>query len=82
MFQSEVFRSTFATATRAPLELYTTDGSEGAARGAGIGAGIFSFSNAFSGLHRDATLEPEGGKAAAVQQAYEKWKEAVVRAIQ
>jgi xylulokinase len=82
MFQSEVFRSTFTTATGAPLELYTTDGSEGAARGAGVGAGIFSFSNAFGGLHRDATLEPEGSKAAAIQQAYERWKEAVVRAMQ
>jgi xylulokinase len=82
MFQSEVFRSTFTAATNTPLELYTTDGSEGAARGAGIGAGIFSFSNAFSGLHRDATLEPDRGALAATHEAYERWKAAVVRAIQ
>lgn len=81
MFQSEVFRSTFASATGVPLELYTTDGSEGAARGAGIGAGIFSFSNAFHGLHSDLTLEPDRAVAAATQDAYGNWKEAVVHAM-
>jgi xylulokinase len=82
MFQSDLFRSTFTSATGVPLELYTTDGSEGAARGAGIGAGIFSFSNAFNGLHRDATLEPERGAMTETRQAYERWKEAVCRAVE
>jgi xylulokinase len=81
MFQSEVFQHTFATATGAPLELYTTDGSEGAARGAGIGAGIFSFSDAFRGLRSDLTLEPEQSSVAATREAYERWKEVVTKAI-
>jgi xylulokinase len=81
MFQSQVFQSTFATATGAPLELYTTDGSEGAARGAGIGAGIFSFSDAFRGLRSDLTLEPEQSSVAATREAYEKWKGTVEQAI-
>jgi xylulokinase len=81
MFQSEVFQRTFATATGAPLELYTTDGSEGAARGAGIGAGIFSFSDAFRGLSSDLTLEPEQSSVAATREAYERWKEVVTKAL-
>jgi xylulokinase len=81
MFQSEVFQRTFATATGVPLELYTTDGSEGAARGAGIGARIFSFSDAFRGLSSDLTLEPEKSSTAATREAYERWKEVVTQAI-
>lgn len=81
MFQSEVFQRTFATATGAPVELYTTDGSEGAARGAGIGAGIFSLSDAFRGLSSDLTLEPEQSSVAATREAYERWKEVVTKAI-
>jgi xylulokinase len=79
MFQSDLFRRTFATAVLAPVELYTTDGSVGAARGAGIGAGLLSFSNAFNGLERELVVEPEMSAAAATRDAYERWKEAVQR---
>ena len=37
MFQSPVFRDTFAGVTGATIELYETDGAEGAARAAGVG---------------------------------------------
>lgn len=77
MFQSDLFRRTFATAVGAPVELYTTDGSEGAARGAGIGIGLFSFSNAFTGLGRELVVEPDQGARAATNDAYERWKEVV-----
>ena len=40
MFLSPLFRQTLASVSGAPIELYDTDGSVGAARGAGIGAGI------------------------------------------
>jgi xylulokinase len=80
MFQSEVFRRSFANATGVPLDLYTTDGAEGAARGAGIGLGVFSPSEAYRGLQIDLTLEPEGGALReATQQAYEHWKQLVAR---
>ena len=79
MFQSDIFRRTFATSTSVPLELYTTDGSEGAARGAGIGAGILSFSDAFAGLTRELTVEPDSQAAQATHDAYGRWKETVTK---
>ena len=49
MFLSPLFKQTFATVTGATVKLYNTDGSVGAARGAGIGAGIYtSMEEAFS----------------------------------
>lgn len=82
MFQSDVFRHTFATATGVPLELYTTDGAEGAARGAGIGLGLFSAAEAYKGLQNDLTLEPKGGASRdATLGAYEHWKEHLTTAI-
>ena len=40
MFLSPIFRNTLAGVTGATIELYDTDGSVGAAKGAGMGAGI------------------------------------------
>lgn len=81
MFQSDIFRRTFATITGVPLELLTTDGSEGAARGAGIGAGIYSFSNAFRGLNAELTVEPDSRQHDETYAAYEVWKSAVRKHI-
>lgn len=77
MFQSDVFRESFATASNAPLELLTTDGSEGAARGAGIGAGIFSFADAFRGVTPEVVIEPNAALRGETISAYERWKEAL-----
>jgi xylulokinase len=77
MFQSTLFQRTFATVTGVPVELYTTDGSEGAARGAGIGVGLYSFSTAFAGLTRQGVVEPDSTKIRATREAYERWKEAL-----
>ena len=41
LFLSDIFRQTLADTTGAVIELYDTDGAAGAARGAGIGAGIY-----------------------------------------
>jgi len=52
MFLSPLFAEAFATVTGASVELYNTDGSQGAARGAGIGAGIYKGpEDAFTGVH-------------------------------
>jgi xylulokinase len=75
MFQSTLFQKTFATITGVPLELFTTDGSEGAARGAGIGAGLYTFSNAFTGLTKHAVMEPDSVTTRSTREAYERWKE-------
>jgi xylulokinase len=76
MFLSPVFREAFANTTGAAVELYNTDGSAGAARGAGMGAGIYSnFEEAFAGLKQVGAAEPESAKQQAYQDAYEQWLE-------
>ena len=42
MFLSPLFRETLAGISGATIEMYDTDGSIGAARGAGIGSGYFA----------------------------------------
>ena len=42
LFLSPLFRQAFATAIDATVELYDTDGAQGAARGAGIGVGVYA----------------------------------------
>ena len=79
MFLSPLFRSTLATITNAPIELYDTDGSVGAARGAGIGAGIYhSAEEAFSTLNRIAVVEPDVRHQQQCAEAYELWKKRLV----
>jgi len=73
MFQSRIFAEAFATITDSSVELYNTDGSQGAARGAGIGAGIYKAENAFRGLENIAVVEPVPGEAAAYREAYALW---------
>jgi xylulokinase len=76
MFLSPLFAEAFATVTQASVELYNTDGSQGAARGAGIGAGIYkSAENAFVGLEPFSTIEPNEKLTSAYRQAYETWKD-------
>jgi xylulokinase len=82
MFQSPLFCRTFTTTLGVPLELYTTDGAEGAARGAGIGAGLLTYSDAFSGLRREYTVEPEYASRAASEDAYVRWKNVVERKLE
>lgn len=78
MFLSSIFRDTFASISGATVELYETDGSQGAARGAGIGAGIYPDpKTAFSSLAQKATIEPDTANAQAYADAYGKWKEAL-----
>jgi len=75
MYLSPVFSEAFATVTGAHIELYDTDGSQGAARGAGIGAGIYpNMEDAFVGLKPVKDVEPNKQLTSAYQQAYERWK--------
>ena len=73
MFLSPVFRETLAGVTGAVIELYDTDGSVGAAKGAGIGAGIYKDNTeAFATLEKLAVIEP--ANTAEYTDAYELWK--------
>jgi len=75
MFLSPLFAEAFATVTETTVELYNTDGSQGAARGAGIGAGIYKGQeDAFVGLAPVKTIEPNEKLRAAYKQAYERWE--------
>ncbi len=74
LFLSPLFRRTLAAVTGATIELYETDGSVGAAYGAGIGAGIYKDSDdAFKTLKHIATEQPVAETEAYVK-AYEQWK--------
>lgn len=74
MFLSPIFREVFATTSGVPVELYDTDGAEGAARGAGLGAGLYgSPAQAFAGLERLEVIEPDRAKEAAYRQAFDHW---------
>jgi xylulokinase len=79
MFMSDVFCETLAGVSGANIELYETDGSLGAARGAGFGAGIFqTLEESFQTLEKRRVIEPGEGNFEA---AYARWKshlEAVV----
>ena len=74
MFLSDVFKETLAGITGVPIEIYDTDGSVGAAKGAAVGAGIYkSFSEAFNNLQKISTVEPENSKKDLYIEAYSKW---------
>jgi xylulokinase len=75
MFLSPLFAEAFATISGATVELYNTDGSQGAARGAGIGAGIYrSPDDAFIGLEPVRTVEPNKQLKKPYQTACETWE--------
>jgi len=75
MFLSPVFRETLAGVSGATIELYNTDGSVGAARGAGIGCGYYlSAKEAFSSLKKLETVSPDTSKKAQYEEAYQNWK--------
>jgi len=75
LFQSEVFAKTLATLSGAVIELYNTDGSVGAARGAGIGSGFYKSSKeAFVNLKKIEVVEPDISNITEYKEAYNKWK--------
>lgn len=74
MFLSPLFREAFANITYTPVELYNTDGAQGAARGAGVGAKIYAnYEEAFRGLKSIETIEPSPLLFGAYEDAYENW---------
>lgn len=75
MFLSDVFCKTFASVTNATVQLYNTDGAQGAARGAGIGAGIYKdYEEAFVGFECAKKIEPDVKMQSAYENAYENWR--------
>ncbi|MFA6832398.1 MAG: FGGY-family carbohydrate kinase, partial [Bacteroidaceae bacterium] len=83
MFLSPLFRDTLSGVTEATIDLFDTDGSVGAARGAGIGMGLYnSFDDAFQTLKVLKTITPVETNHSAYQDAYARWKEALESKLQ
>ncbi len=82
MFLSPIFRDTLAGITGATIELYDTDGSVGAAKGAGMGAGIYKDNTeAFATLKKLQVIEPDTCRSGQYQSAYALWKERLNKVI-
>lgn len=76
MFLSPLFRDTLAGVSDATIELYDTDGAAGAAKGAGIGCGIYKdHDEAFASLKKLAVIEPDERHRTEYLHAYAEWKE-------
>lgn len=75
MFLSPLFRETLADLSGAVIELYNTDGSVGAARGAGVGSGFYtSFAEAFRNLRKLHSVEPDSSRTGQTAEAYHRWR--------
>jgi xylulokinase len=75
MFLSPVFTQTLANVSGATIELYNTDGAAGAARGAGIGVGVYASNReAFASLEKLAVIEPDISAGEACLEAYSRWR--------
>ena len=80
MFLSPLFRDTLAGVSGATIELLETDGSVGAAKGAGMGCGLYKDNEeAFSTLKRLAVIEPDESRRSEYLSAYANWKDSLKR---
>lgn len=78
MFLSTIFRETLAGVSGATIELYDTDGAVGAAKGAGIGAGIYRDNNeAFASLVKLDEIHPAADRTPYLE-AYARWKKCLL----
>ena len=74
MFLSPIFRDTLASVSGATIDLVDTDGAAGAAKGAGIGAGIYTDNkDAFSTLKVIEEIAPAVDRTPYLE-AYTRWK--------
>ena len=75
LFQSKVFKDAFVNTCDVELEIYNTDGAQGAARGAGIGINYYAPENAFKGLKKIEELKPNKEYVSSYNETYKIWKE-------
>lgn len=82
MFLSPIFRNTIAGVSGAIIELFDTDGAQGAARAAGVGMGYYkNFEEAFTGLKSLETITPNEQEKDQYKEAYNNWKKELVSTI-
>ncbi|MFZ1977779.1 MAG: FGGY family carbohydrate kinase [Bacteroidota bacterium] len=83
LFLSPIFTETLAETAGVNIELYSTDGAQGAARGAALGVKYFtSRQEAFNGLERLRTIEPHASRSAEYKELYQKWSSALNQILQ
>jgi len=83
LFHSEVFTQSLSALTGAEIHLFDTDGSLGAARGAALGAGLYSSEEeCFSVLQRIRSFTPSCQKTNRYNELYEQWKLALQKSIE
>jgi xylulokinase len=74
LFLSKVFSKSLASISGAVIELFDTDGSQGAARGAGMGINYYrNASEAFSGLKLRETIYPDKDLNKRYIEIYKRW---------
>ncbi len=82
MFLSQIFRETLANTSGATIELYETDGSVGAARGAGMGCGIYrDNTEAFASLKKLGVITPDTQQQEQYLEAYARWKQTLEQTL-
>jgi xylulokinase len=80
MFLSEVFTEVFVNSTGVPVELYESNGSIGAAIGAGMGANVYSSSKeAFQNIKKIKTVKPQ--EKSEYDELYDDWKKYLDRQL-
>lgn len=82
LFLSPLFRQTLSTVTGARIELYDTDGSLGAARGAALGAGLYkSREETFASLEKVDEVSPISRESGVLEESYLRWKRCLDRTV-
>ena len=80
LFLSDLFRKIVSNICDLEIEIYNTDGAQGAARGGGIGAGIYSsFDEAFKELAVVDTVTPSKENTILYKEVYVEWKKQLAR---
>jgi xylulokinase len=82
LFLSSIFCETLAQVADITIELYNTDGAQGAARGAAFGAKHFTNrTEMFKGLERLKVIEPQKSRSKEYQEVYTSWFSTLKRYI-
>jgi xylulokinase len=80
LFKSKIFTEAFVNTLNVPVELYDVDGSVGAAKAGGMGAGVYTSSKeAFQHFTPIQTIEPTVSKQ--YDELYHHWLESLNKFI-
>ena len=83
MFLSPLFCNTLASVSGATIELYDTDGAAGAAKGAGIGCGLYKdHDEAFASLKQLGVITPDEANREQYLEAYNRWKDILAKTLE